>query len=148
MAEIVSDLLEGQRLAFLNALNDGDGLAEAAAYLEAGGDIDAAIVPIIEQTMLHHAAIQRRLELIEMLARRGANVDVRDAFGMTALHLAVTHEIDAMLMQWQGPGFPCARSLAEFGASFDARDNQDRTPRDIARTYGPIMLDLFDEVMT
>lgn len=135
-------------LAFLNAINDGGGLAEAAAFLLAGGDINAAIVPIIEQSLLHHAAIHRRLDLVEMLALRGADLQVRDAFGATPMHLAVRHEIDAILLQWQEPDFPCARRLFDLGAPLDAVDKQGLTPRDYANIYGPMMLDLFDEVMT
>lgn len=144
----VSDSQEQRRLVFLNALNEGSGVIEAVAYLDAGGDINAAIVPVIEQTLLHYAAIHRHTELIELLARRGADLDAWNALGMTALHLAVTHEIDAVLLQSQEPDFPCARQLMKLGASLDAMDNLGRTPRDIAKQYGPRMLDLFDEVMT
>lgn len=143
----VTDPLDEKRLAFLNALNDGDGVAEATAYLDAGGQIDAPIVPMIDQTMLHYAAINRQVALIELLAGRSANLDAVNAFGMSALHLAIMHEIDAILLQWQEPDFPIARRLAELGASLDVTDNQGKRPRDIAGIYGPTMLDLFNEVM-
>ena len=143
----VTDPLDHLRLAFLNALDDGDGIAEAAAYLDAGGQIDAPIVPMIDQTMLHYAAINRHAALIELLAERGADLDVENAFGMSALHLAVTHEIDAVLLQWQEPDFPIARRLVQLGASLDSMDNQGKRPRDVAAIYGPAMLGLFDEVV-
>lgn len=142
-----SAALEEQRQRFLNALNVGGGLNEATAYLDAGGDIDLAIVPMIEQSLLHYAAIHQRIDLIEMLARRGADLEVFNAFGMSALHLAVMHEVDFIMLQKQEPGFPCARRLVELGASLDAMDNQGRTPREFAKMYGPAMLDLFDEEM-
>jgi hypothetical protein len=143
----MAEPLEEHRLAFLNALNESSGVAEAITYLDAGGDINAAIVPVIEHTLLHYAAIYRQLELIELLAERGADLEVCDAFGMSALHLATQHEIDAILMQTTKPVLPCSRRLAELGASLDALDNLGRTPRDVAKVYGPPVLDLFDEVM-
>lgn len=130
---------------FLHALNEGGGAAEASAYLDAGGDINAPVVPMIEQTLLHYAAIERRGDLIALLARRGADLDVWNAFGMTALHLAVMHEIDAALMVQQAPSFSCARTLTRLGASREVLDNHGRTPRDIAKMYGAAMRDLFDE---
>ena len=138
---------EGEIMAFLNALNDGGGVAEAAAYLDAGGDINAAIVPIIEQTMLHFAAIYRHAELIEFLARHGANINTRNAHGMTALHLAINHEIDGIMLKKQTPDFPIARQLIEFGALLDTSDDYGRTPRAVAEPYGQPMLDLFDEAV-
>lgn len=147
MDNSTSDPLEEKRLAFLNALDDGGGVVEAAAYLDSGGAVDAAIVPMIEQTLLHYAAINRNVELTELLARRGADLNVWNALGLTALHLAIMHEIDAVMLQRQEPDFPCARRLVQLGASLGAMDNQGRTPRDMAKMYGPLMLDLFDEVM-
>jgi ankyrin repeat protein len=139
---------QGERLTrFLNALNDGDALDEASAYLDAGGDIDGAIMPFIESALMHQAAVYRRLGLIEMLAGRGADLNVRDSFGMTPMHFAVQHEVDGMLLQGRDTHFPCARLLLDLGASKDVLDNHGRTPRDLAGIYGPAMLDLFDDVM-
>lgn len=146
--EASADPLEQMRMAFLKALNDGGGADEAATLLGAGADIDAWIVPIVEQTLVHYAAAYRNSELIALLARRGANLDACNAFGMTPMHLAVMHEIDAMLLQEARPGFACARLLKDFGADVDVIDNHGRAPRDLAGVYGPQMLDLFDEVMT
>jgi hypothetical protein len=64
-AEPANADLDPKRTAFLNALNTGDALAETVAYLDAGGDINAAIVPMINQAMLHYAAIEQRVALIE-----------------------------------------------------------------------------------
>jgi hypothetical protein len=147
-AEVANADLDPERTAFLNALNTGDALAEAVAYLDAGGDINAAIVPMINQAMLHYAAIEQRVALIEILAERGADLDIRNAFGMTPMHLAATHEIDAALMRGVEPDFLCAQTLCRLGASLDATDQLGRTPRDIAKMYGPAMLDLFDEVIS
>jgi hypothetical protein len=143
----LTHLQEANAMAFLNALNDGDGVAEASAFLVAGGKIDAVIVPFIEQTMLHYAAIHRHAQLIEFLARRGAELNVRNAQGMTALHLAITHEINAIMLKKQDPDFPIARQLIELGALPDIEDDNGRTPRGVAELYGQLMLDLFDEAV-
>lgn len=139
--------LEAKRLDFLNALNNGGGVVEAAAYLRSGGDINAAIVPLIEQTMLHYAAIYRNGSLIEFLAQHGANINSTNAHGMTALHLAVMHEIDAVMLKKQEIDFPIARHLVGFGALLDVSDNQGRTPRAYAELYGQSIADLFDEAV-
>jgi Ankyrin repeats (many copies) len=132
---------------FLNALNEEGGAEEATAYLDAGGDINAAIMPFVENTLLQHAAINRRLDLIEMLASRGADMNVRDFMGMTPLHSAVLHEIDAVLLQWQEADFPCARKLFRLGASTDVVDNNGRTPGDYAGPQGTPMRAAFDEAL-
>ncbi|MBY0565169.1 MAG: ankyrin repeat domain-containing protein [Hyphomonadaceae bacterium] len=146
-ADTARSAQEEAQLAFLNALNEGGGIAEAAAYLDAGGDINVAIVPMIEQTLLHYATIHRHIDLIELLARRGADLDARNAFGMTAMHLAVQHELDAILLQWQEADFPCARKLFRLGASSDVVDNNGKTPRDYAGPKGTPMRAAFDEAL-
>ena len=138
---------EEERTRFLIALNDGDGVSEATAYLDAGGDINAPIIPIIEHTLLHLAAVHRKVKLIEMLAGQGADFGVRDAIGMTPLHHAVMHEMNAILMGVQEPDFPCARKLYQLGASLDAVDNNGKTPRDFAGTGGSQIRAAFDEAM-
>ncbi len=147
MSPAATDPLDGLRLEFLNALNDGDGVVEAAAYLDAGGEVNAVIVPIINQTMLHYAAINRNLDLIDLLARRGADLGVSNAMGMTPLHLAAMHEVDAIHLKWQECDFPCARKLFRLGASPDVVDGVGRTPRDYAGLPGTPMRAGFDEAL-
>jgi ankyrin repeat protein len=136
-------------LRFLNALNAAGGASEAHDYLTQGGDIDAPITPLIEQTLLHHAAINRRADLVAMLIARGADLNRINAMGMTALHLAVMHEINAMqLGLQQEPDLPCARTLVALGASIEAIDNHGKTPRDFALMCGGTpMADLFDAMV-
>lgn len=147
VADPIDSPLEEKRLVFLTALNDGGGVTEAADYLDVGGEIDAPIVPMIDQTLLHYAAINRNVKLIELLARRGADINHCNAFGMTALHLAVMHEIDAVLLQWQEVDFPCARRLFRLGASADVVDYNGRTPGDYAGAQGTPMRAAFDEAL-
>jgi hypothetical protein len=132
---------------FLNALNNGAGAEDVNAYLSAGGDINAAIMPFIENTLLHHAAVHRRLDLIELLVSRGADPNVCDAFGMTPMHAAILHEIDAILLQWQEADFPCARKLFRSGASPDIIDNHGKTPGDYTGALGTPMRSALEEAL-
>ncbi len=132
---------------FLNALNDGAGADEVSGYLAAGGNINAAIMPFIENTLLHHAAVHRRIDLIELLVSQGGDPNVCNAFGMTPLHSAVMHEMDAVLLQWQEADFPCARKLHRLGASLDIVDKNGRTPCDYMGPVGTPMRDALDEAL-
>ncbi|UPT64720.1 MAG: ankyrin repeat domain-containing protein [Hyphomonadaceae bacterium JAD_PAG50586_4] len=132
---------------FLNALNDGGGADQVSAYLAAGGEVNAAIMPFIENTLLHHAAVYRRLDLIELLVSRGADPNRCDALGMTSLHTAVLHEIDAVLLKWQEADFPCARKLVRMGASLDIVDSNGRTPCDYTGAPGAPLRAALDEAL-
>lgn len=132
---------------FLNALNDGGGADQVSAYLAAGGEINAAVMPFIENTFLHHAAVYRRLDLIELLVSQGADPNACDALGMTPMHTAVLHESDAVLLQWQAADFPCARKLFRLGASLDSIDSNGRTPCDYTGAPGTSLRAALDEAL-
>ncbi len=71
------------------------------------------------ETALFEAAFWGRLEIAEVLIRRGANVNARAERGITPLHdVAYTKEVEL------------ARLLLEHGADVNARDNKQRTPLD------------------
>lgn len=132
---------------FLNALNDGTGADDARAYLAAGGEINAAVMPLIENTLLHYAAEYRRIDLVELLVDLGADPNVCNTLGMTPLHTAVMHEMDAVLLQWQEVDFPCARKLCRLGASLDIFDNNGKAPCDYMGPPGTAMRDALDEAL-
>jgi hypothetical protein len=138
---------EEHLMRFLNALNDGGGAEDVNAYLSTGGDVNAAIMPFIENTLLHHAAVNRRVDLIDLLVGRGADPNVCDAHGMTPMHAAIMHEMDAIRLQWQDADFPCARRLFRLGASPDIADKNGMTPRGYAGPPGTPMRDALDEAL-
>uniref|UniRef100_A0A0G4GPD1 Uncharacterized protein n=1 Tax=Chromera velia CCMP2878 TaxID=1169474 RepID=A0A0G4GPD1_9ALVE len=76
------------------------------------------------RTALHMAAENNKRDVLTLLLLRGADVDVRDKFGMTPLHLAVRHgrkEICTILL--------------EMNASVGAKSNGGCTPLHIAAQY-------------
>lgn len=132
---------------YLNALNDGGGAEDVDAYQEAGGDINATVMPFIENTLLHHAAAYRRADLIDFLVSRGADPNIRDALGMTPMHAAIMHELDAVLLQQQEVDFPCARQLLRLGASPDILDSNGKTPGDYTGARGTQLRDALEEAL-
>lgn len=67
------------------------------------------------RTPLHWAAQHGHVEVVRTLIDNGANVNARDVFGRTPLHLAVSHpRVIALLL--------------EAGANVDARDSLSNTP--------------------
>ena len=76
-------------------------------------------------TALQCAAMNNRTDVMHELLQRGADVNKRDRYdGLTALHYsAMYNNIDAI------------RLLLENGASTTIKDNEGRTPIDVAREY-------------
>ena len=67
------------------------------------------------RTPLHWASQHGHVEVVQTLIDNGANVNARDVFGRTPLHLAVGHPAIIAL-------------LLEAGANVDARDSLSNTP--------------------
>jgi ankyrin repeat protein len=109
-------------------------------------------------TVLHEAALARRMEIVEILCDSGFEVDSVDLEGNSALHLAVTEGYDDILRTLVRKGADvnkrnkcgetplhhattnqencklCIQSLLEFGAEVNCMDNEGRTP-----LYGALM---------
>ncbi len=74
------------------------------------------------RTLLHHDANHGHGKRVQLLLGHGADPNIKDAEGRTALHLVSA----------RGVGAETIRALVEAGALVDARDDQDRTPLDLA----------------
>ena len=82
--------------AIYNTVKSGDkeaSLAKTTAWLDAGGDVNATIkangASFSGLTMLMHASATGHLPLVELLIRRGADVNLQDSIGTSALTRAV-----------------------------------------------------------
>ncbi len=74
------------------------------------------------RTLLHHDANHGHGRRVRLLLEHGADPDIRDAEGRTALHLVSA----------RGVSGEAIRALVEAGADLNARDHEGRTPLDHA----------------
>ena len=74
------------------------------------------------RTLLHHDANHGHGKRVRLLLDLGADPDLKDGEGRTALHLVCA----------RGMGTETIRALVEAGADPDARDHEGRTPLDCA----------------
>lgn len=70
---------------------------------------------------LHLAIIGSNVDIIEMLLKKGADIEVEDGKGQTPLHLSVLCKLP-----------DAAKTLLEYDADIEAKDNKGRTPLDWA----------------
>ena len=112
--------------------------------LNKGADVDARTVPMADaiwqmsapanarradrQTPLMVAAQEGATAAGRLLLAGGATVELRDGAGETALHAAAS--------PWWSENTEFVALLLEAGADPAARDNRDRTPRDLAEAAG------------
>jgi uncharacterized protein len=102
------------------------GSSEAAAVLiDAGADVSCVAANDMRVQPLHSAAASRSTSTSRLLLDAGAPPDARQAGGYTALHEAALHA-DAELIGL----------LLQHGANVDIRNDEGRTPADLARSEG------------
>lgn len=106
------------------------------------------------RTPLHWAAQHGHTEVVRTLIDNGTDVNARDVFGRTPLHLAVSHpEIIALLLEAGAnvnardslsntplhravPSIESVDALIRAGADVRAENTSGNTPLDIAMRYG------------
>jgi ankyrin repeat protein len=115
-----------------------NGVDELNEYLASGGDINA-VTPVSGWSLLHCAVENQNLELIQLLAKYGANLNAKDIYGTTPLHLAVDIDIDGAVQNGENVSFETTQLLLSLGADEFARDKKGRTPRDWANRSSQIL---------
>eukprot|EP00794_Sanderia_malayensis_P016587 gene16587-18275_t len=119
--DIRDALLEGLKKLLDGSLGDGNLLIAATK----NGDKDT-VESILKKdrqadddgdTALHYAAIGSSLELVKLLIRNKAALDLQNKKGLTALHIAV----------WKG-GVEIVRTLADSSADVNTQDKEGDTP--------------------
>ncbi len=89
--------------------------SEVLAVLDTGFHIDHCDTD--GRTALIHAATDKKIALVRLLAHQGASVRIVDGLGMTALHYAA-----------QNYDLDCCQFLVSQGAEIDAQDKNGNTP--------------------
>ena len=109
-------------------------------YLAEGGDINRRTE--YGNTLLHTAADNQQLDLVEFLIARGADVNARGACGYTPLHYAVDIECNTQCRpNYYSPAeFRVTKLLLQAGADDSLRDENGQTARDVAVEYGEAAL--------
>src|SRR5262245_50299472 len=97
------------------------------------------------QTLLHIAADNGELDVIELLIARGADINARGYRNYTPLHLAVDGDCDTSGRDGRVPTeLPATKLLVESGADESIRDDDGEIPRDTAVVSGKIPTALYD----
>lgn len=103
-----------KRVSLSDAVQSGD-VSSVKALLDAGGDVN--LKDATGRTLLMHATLQNRKEVVQVLLDKGVDVHVRDINGETALTLAARR------------GHPeIARSLLGKGADVNVEDGSGWAP--------------------
>jgi ankyrin repeat protein len=75
-------------------------------------------------TALHFAARDQKVEMVETLIQRGAQIDPKDSFGNTPLWRCVMNT---------SPNLRIVQTLVRAGANPNSKNNNDVSPLDVAR---------------
>jgi cytohesin len=120
-------------------------LKEVQQYLDDGGDPNHRTEN--QQTLLHIAADNCEMEIVELLLARGADINAKGFHGYTALHLAVDSECDTSSRDGRrATELPLTTLLMSRGADESIRNDDAETARDFAIAYGTRETALYDAI--
>ncbi|KAH8983016.1 ankyrin repeat-containing domain protein [Lactarius akahatsu] len=108
-----------------------DGVQVARLLLECGGNVNGQNKR--QQTPLHVASYNGRLEIARLLLDHGGNVNALDDLGDTPLHNVSQGKYDS-----EETGISLARLLLERGGDVNGRSNEQRTPLHVASYNGKV----------
>lgn len=114
-----------------------------AEFLESAGDVDAAL-PYSGWSLLHYACEHEKEPLIRTLASVGADLDNRADCGFPPIFHALDIDIDGSIQCGHPISFKMTRLLISLGANPVLTDDKNRSLREFASVYGPIVLKEFD----
>jgi len=103
--------------------------AETVRRLVGGGDGNPDAVDENSRTGLHYAAMNGNLEILAILIKANAKLNVEDPLGNTPLHLAADHNQTE-----------AAKLLLDVGAEVDPQNKDGMTPLMIAANRGDLEL--------
>lgn len=103
--------------------------------IQKGADIKGADVNAKGKdgfTPLHRAAQSGNLDEVKFLLKNGANPDIKNKWGQTALHVVMLSTSEDNKREGQA----IVNSLLDHGASVNIKDNQFKTAKDLAKKRG------------
>ena len=110
-------------------------LQNVKKYIEDGNPINV-IVNESGWTLLHFATEFLNIEVIEYLVNNGHEINIKDKYGQTPLHIAIDSEIDNTVQNNVQLNFYVTKKLIDFGADYTIKDNKGKTPLDWLDAYG------------
>jgi ankyrin repeat protein len=126
-------------------------LCDIELFLEHGNDINyqdprpGPGYPRKGWTLLHYAASNGHRDVLKYLAAKGANLNIVDSIGWTALHYAVDLDLVVATQDGHMPReLPTVEVLLKLGADDSIADRDGRTARDILAMSG--VSAVFDKV--
>jgi ankyrin repeat protein len=99
-------------------------------------------------SFFHLAAEDSDIEAIEYLFALGCDINARDIYGQTPLHLAIDADIDGSNQTGEPIDFHPTRRLIELGADLTIQDNEGKTPLDWVDDYGKYARAVFDKMLS